>query len=203
MNRIALGNFTISVYNHIMKIPVYILAGGKSSRFGSDKALAQIAGEALLTRLIKHVSPISTQTTVIADSADKYTQLDVDVVADVIPDCGPIGGLLTALEHVKSPQFLMLTCDMTEFNPHWYTLLNAAIGHTKACVFQGDRRHPFPGIYSSSMLHLVRDYIAAGDLAMQQLLNAIGTTTINLPQDWPPIPQVNRQEDLKKYIRNL
>jgi molybdopterin-guanine dinucleotide biosynthesis protein A len=77
-------------------IPVYLLAGGRSSRFGSDKARAELAGVPLILRLAHQVEPVASPLVVVADRRDKYLDLGLTTIADALPGLGPLGGLLTA-----------------------------------------------------------------------------------------------------------
>ena len=51
------------------KVPVYILAGGRSSRFGHDKAMARLAGVPLLSRVGTLAAPFASRITVVAEHA--------------------------------------------------------------------------------------------------------------------------------------
>ena len=186
-----------------MKIPFYILAGGRSSRFGSDKALAQIQGQPLIQRLISAVQPIASSTTIIADTPDKYIQFEVETIVDIIPDLGPVGGLYTAACHTTSQWFCILSCDMTHFNHTWASqLLSQSNPETHAVVFQNDRRHPFPGLYNLNAQPIIKQHVDQRKLAMQKLLNTLNTITLDTPEDWPTIAQVNTTEELDRYNAN-
>lgn len=78
-------------------IPVYILAGGQSSRFGRDKARADVLGQPLIVRLAADLAPVAERVTVIADVEDKYADLGLQTLCDLEPGLGPLGGLQAAL----------------------------------------------------------------------------------------------------------
>ena len=52
-------------------VPAYILSGGRSSRFGSDKARALAAGKPLILHAADTVAPVAASITVVADRPDK------------------------------------------------------------------------------------------------------------------------------------
>src|SRR3954452_12325135 len=97
-----------------LKLPVYVLAGGKSSRFGSDKARALIDGTPLIRILADRLSPFASSLTVVAEVAGKYDDLGLKTIADQVPGLGPMGGLKTILgslpENSRSPWFLLVSC---------------------------------------------------------------------------------------------
>ena len=79
------------------RLPIYILAGGRSSRFGSDKARAVLDGEPLIKRVARMAMPIAESTTIVADRTGKYDDLGLRSIADDPPHLGPLGGLAAAL----------------------------------------------------------------------------------------------------------
>src|SRR5262245_52966476 len=103
----------------MIKIPVYILAGGKSSRFGSDKARAIFRGEALISRIAREVEAVASQVTVVAERAGKYDDLGLRTIADLQSGLGPIGGLLTALGECGDDWVFIASCDMVAINIEW------------------------------------------------------------------------------------
>src|ERR1043165_919776 len=74
----------------------YVLAGGASSRFGRDKALAQLGGQAVLARMCNLVETVTGSVHVVA-SAVRYPNLRAKIVEDRWPGEGPLGGIITAL----------------------------------------------------------------------------------------------------------
>ena len=79
------------------KIPLYILAGGHSSRFGGDKALADLDGQAMILRVAEQWAPWTARVCVVAERPEKYAGLGLRTIADRITGLGPIGGLARAL----------------------------------------------------------------------------------------------------------
>src|SRR5580692_1692239 len=86
--------------SHISKTPGvagYVLAGGRSKRFGQDKARVRLGGEMMLTRTCRLVREVSRSVSVVADRGSRYADSNVWVVEDLWPGEGPLGGILTAL----------------------------------------------------------------------------------------------------------
>ena len=110
----------------MQKIAIYILAGGQSSRFGRDKARVMVhSGEeisaiALIVHVSRRLSKRADRLTVVAETAGKYADLGLATLGDVVVGCGPIGGLQTALQHVRQPGWLLLVaCDMVGVQAQW------------------------------------------------------------------------------------
>ncbi len=110
--------------------PAYILAGGQSSRFGSDKALVKIDGKPLLLRLHAALTGLGHAVQVIADREDRYAAMGLTCLLDAQPQSGPLAGLMSAVRHRRSllgeGWLLLANCDQVEWFPEWLTLLGSA-----------------------------------------------------------------------------
>lgn len=89
-----------------------IIAGGKSGRFGDDKSLFIYEGRPLINHVLDIIKPVFDDVIIIANDREKFSFLGLDVIPDIIPDLGPIGGLYTALEKINCSRVFILPCDM-------------------------------------------------------------------------------------------
>lgn len=97
-------------------IEAFILAGGKSSRFGSPKSLMQIDGCPVLetiSAVLHNALPDSDVAIVMADGEQPVPALpELPVIFDLYPGRGPLGGLHAALAYAKSDWVLVTACDL-------------------------------------------------------------------------------------------
>lgn len=91
---------------------VAIVAGGQSSRFGSNKALTLIDGRAIVERVLDAVSGLSDDLFLVTNTPEPYQHLGLRMVADLKPEGGALRGLHTALSSTDRPWVLCLACDM-------------------------------------------------------------------------------------------
>jgi molybdopterin-guanine dinucleotide biosynthesis protein A len=182
-------------------VPAYILAGGASRRFGSDKARAELDSVPLIVRLARRLEPHVRRVTVVASCADEYADLNLHTVGDLIPGRGPLGGLFTALCDAEDAEWLLLlSCDLTEFNGAWLrALLAERTLDARIVAFQTDPWQPFPALYHRDLVPTVRQAIDQEQLSMQRLLRSARTVSARLPPDWPEVPQANTREELERY----
>jgi molybdenum cofactor guanylyltransferase len=101
----------------------FLQAGGGSTRFGTDKALAQLAGKTMLQRSGELLEKICDEVTIVAP-AGKYVNLEWPVLTDRWPGEGPLGGILTALSTMQRSESsevwaLILSCDMPFLTPEF------------------------------------------------------------------------------------
>jgi len=94
----------------------FLQAGGGSTRFGTDKALVQLAGKTMLERTGELMDGVCEEVSIVAP-AGKYAITTLPVLSDRWPGEGPLGGILTALSAMQSggsgtDWAMILSCDM-------------------------------------------------------------------------------------------
>lgn len=95
---------------HLLPVHGFVLAGGKSSRMGRDKALLELAGKPLVEHAVSKLRRICEQVSVLGEGPE--LEAYGPVVRDVHPGCGPIGGIEAALLHSKYEWNLILPVDV-------------------------------------------------------------------------------------------
>ncbi len=97
----------------------FLLAGGKSSRMGADKAFLDFGGQTLLDRALTVMGAVCGKVTIVGDPgkfAEYGSSRDAakygSVVADIFPGCGPLAGIHAALVHSTGELNLVLAVDM-------------------------------------------------------------------------------------------
>ena len=100
------------LYDHGMlsDVSVFILAGGKSTRMGTDKAFALLDGRTLLARMLDVARSLTPEVAIVGDSA-KFAAF-APVVEDVFPGCGPLGGIHAALRASRTELNVILAVDV-------------------------------------------------------------------------------------------
>ena len=96
----------------IKEVTGLILAGGKSSRFGKNKALVEVGGVRLIERVIKVMGSVFKQVIIITNTPDEYAYLKLPMIEDLIKGLGPLGGLYTGLESISNETGFFVACDM-------------------------------------------------------------------------------------------
>jgi molybdopterin-guanine dinucleotide biosynthesis protein A len=92
---------------------VAIMAGGKSSRMGTDKSFVELHGKPMIEHLIEQISNLNqAETLLITNRPNDYSHLGLPMVSDVFPDSGSLGGIYTAIYNCKNPDILVIACDM-------------------------------------------------------------------------------------------
>jgi molybdopterin-guanine dinucleotide biosynthesis protein A len=105
----------------------YVMAGGASRRFGSDKALVEFGGKTLLSRMCGLLEATAGSASIVAPRG-RYVGLGFSVVEDRWPDEGPLGGVITALRATAETDGgrdwnLMVSCDMPFLTREWLSFM--------------------------------------------------------------------------------
>ena len=156
-----------------------ILAGGKSSRMGSSKALLQFRG----TTLIQHIASVLTRAfasvSIIADRGEKFSFLNLPAYSDIKKNCGPLGGIHSAFHHTKAESIFVVSCDEPFVSKDLidYICDFESVSDIKVPSFHGNVQ-PLCGLYRKSVLPAIERCFAADDLRMKHLLLQCHTTTI-------------------------
>jgi molybdopterin-guanine dinucleotide biosynthesis protein A len=143
-------------------ITAIVLAGGRSTRFGGDKLVADVDGRPLLHRAIAAVAGVADEVVVVigAEAAEPALPVEapvpVRVARDVVPDRGPLAGLAAGLAAAAHPLAILVGGDQPWLLGDVLRLLLERLGRVPAepwaaepvpdvaILADGDRVWPFP-----------------------------------------------------------
>lgn len=89
-----------------------ILAGGKSSRMGSDKAFVKLDNHPIIKYIIQEIKPETGELLLVTNNQPAYRHLGLPLVSDIYANRGPLSGIHSALVHARFDRVLVLACDM-------------------------------------------------------------------------------------------
>ena len=95
-----------------MNITCAILAGGQSKRMGRDKATIDVGEAALIGHVLARVQPIFDEVFVVSSNHKSMRGVEVPIHPDVLPQKGPLVGLVSALFYSRTPYVFVVACDM-------------------------------------------------------------------------------------------
>jgi molybdopterin-guanine dinucleotide biosynthesis protein A len=147
---------------------VFILAGGKSTRMGTDKAFVEYEGRTLLARALDLARSVASDVWIVG-SKEKFAAF-APVVEDVFCDCGPLGGIHAALLGSSTDLNLMLAVDMPFVSRAFlqYLITQARSAPDAAVIVPSSdgRRQPLCAIYR-------REFAAVAERALRTRQNRI------------------------------
>ena len=130
-----------------------VLAGGKSVRFGKNKAIQELRGKRFIERAVESLRPFCDPVMVIANDLELYLDLGVTLVRDIIPHQGPLGGIYTALLFSSEDWVLVKATDMPFLVPELAAMLiGAKAGFDAVVPMLGDYYEPLLALYNRRCL---------------------------------------------------
>jgi molybdopterin-guanine dinucleotide biosynthesis protein A len=152
-----------------------ILAGGRNSRMGGrDKAFLRVDGETVFARTLGVLRRCFAEVVVVSNTPEKYAEFDVDVIADELRDCGPLGGLHAGLGRIAASYAFVAACDMPFLHVEPIRYLVARLDDQDAVVprWDGDIE-PLHALYAGRLRTPIAAAIARGARAMRDFLPQI------------------------------
>ncbi|MBU0909443.1 MAG: molybdenum cofactor guanylyltransferase [Proteobacteria bacterium] len=133
-----------------------ILAGGASSRFGSNKALALLHGTHIIRHVASTLENLFPQHLLVTNSPDTYRFLGWPMVGDIHTDSGPLAGIQAALHNMVTAQAFIVGCDMPIIDSRLISYLCNLAGNWDAAVPWLDAGpEPLYAVYRKSCLPVI------------------------------------------------
>jgi molybdopterin-guanine dinucleotide biosynthesis protein A len=173
-----------------------VLAGGRSSRFGSDKLIARVDGERLLDRSVAALEGLVTEIVLVTEpGATRQPPGGVTVplrlVADPEPFGGPLVGLLAGLETAREPLVLVVGGDMPGMVPGVLRLLVGRLmaddGRGAAVLESRGRQVPLPiALRTGAATDAARRLVGDGERRLRAILGRLATVVLD-EREWRPL----------------
>ncbi len=186
------------------RLSAVVLAGGKSTRFGQDKADMELAGRRVVDALVDKLRPFPFQRLALVRARGQGGPLpdEVDSLVDDRDGLGPLGGILTALMHLPG-DVLVTACDMplvTEALIEW--LLNQYDSTSDAVIpCHPGGMEPLLGIYAKRLVPRMKDAVHSGRLALHSLLGQGPVRFVQVPPQFVIEREFANINTLKDYQR--
>jgi molybdopterin-guanine dinucleotide biosynthesis protein A len=196
-------------HNHTEKYPdlaVAVLAGGASSRFGTDKATLRIcpSGPTLIETVVRTALHLSNNVFVIGHARYEELLPNVPVLPDELPGEGPLAGIASALRQSPGSRVLVLACDMPCLSPRLLESMATIDTDGDAVVARttDGRWQPMPAIYNRTALPLIDRALREGRRSIVSVIEHLSITELTEVDLRPLDPELmsffslNRPTDL-------
>lgn len=156
--------------NMIEHCDAFILAGGKSSRMGSDKGLLSVDSRELIMQILTPLQQLFTDVAIITSNA-AYLKFGVPLFQDERVNAGPAGGLLTALRKSQKPWVFLVACDLPFISPDLIRQMsNQRTGHLAVVPVHQQSTEPLCAFYHRDLIPVLEKAIDEGQLRMQTII---------------------------------
>lgn len=183
-----------------------ILAGGKSQRMGSNKAFLKYGGETFIKHQVNSLSKIFDEIIISANDASAYANLNLPIVADVMPEKGPLSGICAGLMRAKSSYAFVIACDMPFINEKVILYLKEQINGYDVVVPQTSRGlEPMHAFYSRSCIQPIYHCLEKDKLRIIDFFNEVRVRVVDekefkeLDASIKSLINLNTPEEYKRY----
>ena len=176
-----------------------VLAGGKSSRMGSDKGLLTINDKTFVEHVIVAMKPLVDKIIIVSNNKD-YDQFGYRRVEDSIKDSGPLAGLYSGLKHSETEFNLVLSCDIPMIKTELLKkLVDADLeNHEVVQIESNTKTMPLIAMYKKQCMHKCLELLQQGERRLRVAVNELKTKTIIIDAEFDQfVKNVNTKEDLK------
>lgn len=174
-----------------------ILAGGRSRRFGANKAFAKLRGIPLIEYVLRVMRTVFGEIVIVTNRPEECTDLGVPVFKDEEPYLGPLGGLTTAFHHASYDRIFVTACDTPFLRADAIVrVIEAGKGYEAAVPTHDGRREYLMGLYSKNLLPWMEECLREGKGSLHEFCEKIPRVA------WIPVGgdtwfNVNTKEDLE------
>lgn len=140
-----------------------ILAGGRSTRIGENKAFLRLNSKSIIEQTLSKLQLLTNEVILATNTPEEYRRLGLKIVQDSVPHQGPLGGILAGLEASSNFLNVAVACDMPFLNPE---LLEFMIDFADNCdvVIARSKRglEPLHAVYSKRCIQPIRESLQGG-----------------------------------------
>lgn len=182
-----------------------ILAGGKSRRFGTNKALADHDGAPIIQHIADRLTPLFSETLLVTNTPETYRFLPWPVVADRYPNCGPLAGIHAALNTISASYAFICGCDMPLVDPRLIRLLCELVnGYDVVLPWLAAGPEPLYAVYGRNGLAVIESSLLTGERKIGRVLDRLRVRRVSEDEILQVLPDlttfhnINHRHDLTR-----
>ena len=158
-----------------------ILAGGKASRMGTDKAFLKIGNQHLIKRQIGLLRKIFEKIIIVTNSLPKYRGYKgIKIISDLITNRGPLGGIYSGLVASSSTYNFVVACDMPFINQALIRYIIRNRDNYDIVIPKIDKKyHPLFGVYSKNCIPVIEKAFSKDKLNVSTIFPKVKTGFIS------------------------
>jgi len=181
-----------------------ILAGGRSTRFGSNKAMAMVDGKPLIQHVADTVTSIFRDCLLVTNAPEQYDFLNMPMIRDRYQGMGPLAGIHAALRHTGKSRIFVVACDMPNLSQELIQYL-CNINEQEYDViipWLEKGQEPLFGIYQKKSLAVIDSYLQQKDCQIIRALEDLQVRRVSeqeilsITGDLACFKNINWPEDL-------
>jgi molybdopterin-guanine dinucleotide biosynthesis protein A len=204
-NKLLYKNQRVSEDEYKMKnTNGYILAGGKSSRMGTDKGLLEFEGKAMIEHVIHQMKPLFEKLVIVSNNPE-YEKFGLEVIPDLIKNIGPAGGIFTALHHSDVDINFVVSCDMPFITQEAIEFVINNTNESQIVLLENQGKlEPLFGVYAKECESIWLQLIEQNTIKLQEMVLQFKLKTIPIENNdlfsFSFFKNINTQEDFNNAL---
>lgn len=151
-----------------------ILAGGKNSRIGMNKAFLKIKEKAVIEIMLTVFYDLFKEVIMVTNCFKEYQHLGVKLVKDIIPDKNSLGGLYSGLVHSACDYSFVAACDMPFINRNLISyMMHARYGYDAVIPEYNGKLQPLCAVYSKQCIKPMEKALSRNNLKILDIVRHI------------------------------
>lgn len=165
--------------HYLTHITGVILAGGKSTRMGQDKAELQLHNDSLVQIAFNRLSVIFDNVFIVRSTPLQSSELNKRVIPDIYPGMGPASGIHSALTHCSDEMYFILSCDMPFFSTNSVKFIcEQSRGYDVTVPIHNGRIYPASALYNKNALYAFEKAISPSNDQKQEKRKSLSLNNI-------------------------
>ena len=165
-----------------------VLAGGNSTRFGTDKSLYELNDTPMYMHVVNRLKNSSVCDTIVVNTnlrlKDKFHPFKTIVDDSEYEDHGPLGGIYALLKEYKDNYVIVVSTDTPYIPSEWLKILvDTAIETGKIVITKGEQLHPLVGVYhGETIVEDLKQQLESKKLSIRQFLKHQDYVALNIEE---------------------
>lgn len=159
-----------------------VLAGGKNRRMGVKKAFLNIGETTIIDSILAVYKMLFDEVIIVTNTPEDYEYCNVKMVKDIVPNCGPLGGIYTGILEAKNPYCFVSACDMPFINIDIIKYIIDIKGYDIVVPIVHGRYEPLFALYSRSCISVLKKQLEDRKLSIKDIFKVCSVKEIQVEE---------------------
>ncbi|MBU0733845.1 MAG: molybdenum cofactor guanylyltransferase [Proteobacteria bacterium] len=192
---------------HLVKdVSGVVLAGGRSIRYGKNKALVKVRGVPLIERVLDVMGSVFHRVIIITNMPNQYSYLKLPMYEDIIKGLGPLGGVFTGLKVIPDDAGFFVACDMPFLNRDLIRYIIEVRADADAVVPRiAGKMEALHAVYAKRCQEKIEDLINSRTYQIIRFFSQVSVRFVDEDEvrlfdpDFKSFLNINRPDELKRF----
>ncbi len=174
----------VSDLSTLLPMSGIILCGGRSKRMGRQKAFLPYAGKTLIEHMHDLMAELFAEVILVSNNPDEYEHISSNLVRDIVPNRGPLVGILSGLLVSNYNRAFVVPCDMPFVDKNLVRKMTAHKTESDMLIYSHNgRNEPLLGVYSRNCIPALEEAIFEGKDLAQDFVATSNADILSFPSE--------------------